>query len=79
MHNMSSSKITELSESVVLKILQNLNSSKATSLDQSSPRFIKDGANIIMSPLTHILNLSVVTDVILDDLKSARVTPIYTK
>ena len=38
---------------VVLEILQNLNSGKATILDQLSPRFIKDGADITMSPLTH--------------------------
>ena len=60
-----------------MKILENPNSNKATGLDQISPRFIKDCANIIMSPLTHILNLSLVTGKIPDDLKSAWVTPIY--
>ena len=79
MHTTTSFKIKVVSESVVLKILQNLNPSKATGLDQLSPRFIKDGANIIMSPLTHILNLSLVTGKIPDNLKSARVTPIYKK
>jgi len=43
------------------------------------PRFIKDGANIIMSPLTHILNLSLVNGKIPHHLKSVRVTPIYKK
>ena len=47
--------------------------------EELSPRLIKDGADIIMSPLTHILNLSLVTGNIPDDLKSARVTPIYKK
>jgi len=77
MHTTTSFKIKEVSESIVLKILQNLNPSKTTGLDLLSPRFIKDGADIIMLPLTHILNLSLVTGKIPDDLKSARVTPIY--
>ena len=76
---LTSFKLMEVSESIVLKILQNLNSTKATGLDQLSPRFVKDGAEVIMSPLTHILNLSLVTGIIPDDLKSARVTPIYKK
>ena len=76
---MTSFKIKEVSENVVLKILQNINSSKATGLEQLSHKFIKDGADIIMSALTHILNLSLVTGKIPDDLKSARVTPIYKK
>ena len=72
----TSFKIKEVSESVVLKILQNLNPSKATGLDQLSPSLIKDGANIIMSPLTHLF---LVTGQIPDDLKSSRVTSIYKK
>ena len=79
MYTMKSFKITEVSESVVLKNLQNLNSSEETGLDQLSPSFIKDGPNIIMSLLIHILNLSLVTGKIPDHLKSARVTPIYKK
>ena len=62
MHTMRSFKI-KVSESVVLKILQNVNSSKAIGLDQLS--------------LRHILNLSLVTGKTPDDLKYARVTPIY--
>ena len=46
----------EVLEDKVLKILCKLNSSKATGLDQISPRFVKDGAKLIASPLTHILN-----------------------
>jgi len=79
MHPTTSFKTKEVSETVVLKILQTLNSSKATGLEQLSHKFIKDGADIIMSALTHILNLSLVTGKIPDDLKYARVTPIYKK
>ena len=62
MHTVTSFKIKEVSESVVLKLLQNINSGKATGLDHLSPRLIKDGADIIMSLLAHILNLSLITD-----------------
>ena len=60
-------------------ILCKLNSSKATGLDLLSPRFVKDGASLIMSPLTHILNLSLKSGELPDDIKAARVTPIHKK
>ena len=70
---------SEVSENNVLSILCKLNSSKATGLDLLSPRFIKDGAKLIASPLTHILNLSLSTGEIPVNLKSAKVMPIYKK
>ena len=69
----------EVSADNVLSILCKLNSSKATGLDLLSPRFIKDGAKLIVSPLTHILNLSLSTGEIPESLKSAKVLPIYKK
>ena len=44
---------SEVSEKNVLSILCKLNSSKATELDLLSPTFIKDGAKLITSSLTH--------------------------
>ena len=70
---------SEVSENNVLSILCKLNSSKATGLNLLSPRFIKDGAKLIASPLTHILNLSLSTGEIPVNLKSAKVMPIYKK
>ena len=60
-------------------VLCKLNSSKATGLDLLSARFIKDGAKLIATPLTHILNLSLSTSEIPENLKSAKVMPIYKK
>ena len=57
----NSFRFSEVSENNVLSILCKLNSSKATGLDLLSPRFIKDGAKLIASPLKHILNLSLST------------------
>ena len=70
---------SEVSEKNVLSILCKLNSSKATELDLLSPRFIKDGAKLSASPLTHIFNLSLSTGEISVNLKSAKVMPIYKK
>ena len=42
-------------------------------------RFVKDGASIISQPLTHVINLSLIQGVVPDDLKSARVVPIFKK
>ena len=44
-----------------------------------SPRFIKDDAKLIASPLTHIFNLSLSTGEIPVNPKSAKVMPIYKK
>ena len=68
---------SEVSENNILSILCKLNSSKATGLDLLSPRFNKDGAKLTVSPLTHILNLF--TGEIPENLKSAKVMPIYKK
>ena len=40
---------------------------------------IKPRDSIIVCPLTHIINLSVIQAVIPDDLKSARVVPLFKK
>ena len=69
----------QVTEDSVLKHLSKLNSSKATGLDQLSPKFLKDGAELISSPLAHIVNLSLSSGIIPNDLKYARVTPIHKK
>ena len=54
-------------------------SSKITGLDLLSLRFIKDRAKHIASPLTDILSVSLSTGEIPENLKSAKVVPIYKK
>ena len=58
-------------------ILCKLNSSKATSLDLLSPRIVKGGAALIVSPVTDILSLSLKCGESPDDIKVAKVTPIH--
>ena len=53
----------------VSSILNSIIASKATGLDELPARLIKDGSSVIAKPLTHIVNLSITTGTIPDDLK----------
>ena len=41
--------------------------------------FLRDGADVIAKPVQHILNISILTEVVLYGFKQARVTPLYKK
>ena len=63
----------------VSKILHSMCSSKATGLDEIPAKYLKDGSSVISKLLTHIINLSITTGSIPDDLKMARIVPLYKK
>ena len=50
-----------------------------TGLDNLPARFLKDSVSVIVAPLTHIINLSINTGSVPDDLKMARVVPLHKK
>ena len=58
-------------------ILNSINASKATGLDELPARLFKDGSSVVAKPLIHIVNLPVTTGNIPDDLKVAKVVPLY--
>ncbi|XP_071941144.1 uncharacterized protein [Antedon mediterranea] len=68
-----------ISNDFVLDQLNSLNPSKSTGLDNIPARFLKDGANIIVQPITHIVNLSLSLKVFPNDMKFAKVTPLFKK
>ena len=72
-------KLSIVSEETVIKILSKMCAHKATGIDKLPAKFIKDGAKYIVSPITHLVNLSIHTCSLPTDLKTARVTPIYKK
>ena len=72
-------KLSKVSEEFVLKELRKLNPTKSTGIDGIKPRFLKDGAEIIKSAITHIINLSISTENVPDLLKQAIVKPLYKK
>ena len=42
-------------------------------------RFLKDTADVVKSQVTYIINLSIETEIVPDEMKCARITPIYKK
>ena len=49
---------TSISEGETLKLLSSLNIAKSTGHDNIGARFLRDGGNHVVSPLTFIINLS---------------------
>ena len=68
-----------VSEEEIENLLNGLTASKATGLDSLPARFLKDGAEVIACPLAHIINLSLHSSQIPEDMKNARVVPLYKK
>ena len=58
---------------------KNMSIRKATCLDGLSAKFIKHGAKVIASPITHIINLTLHLSCVPDEIKTARVKPLYKK
>ena len=68
-----------VTEDFVYKQILNLNPVKSTGLDDIPARFIRDGAPVLKIPITYIVNLSITTATVPDDMKVARVKPLYKK
>ena len=75
----ASCKLRPVDLQFVKKELKELNENKSTGLDGISPRFLKDGADILCTPIMHIINLSISSSVVPTEFKSARVTPLFKK
>ena len=72
-------EISPVSEEFIYKELCNLNSFKSTGLDDIPARFVKDAAKALTKPVTYIVNLSITSGIVPDQLKSARVKPLFKK
>ena len=58
------------------KELLKINPSKITGLDEIPARFIRDGASVLKIPITFIVNLSLSSGKVPDDMKVARIEPL---
>ena len=56
-----------------------LNPSKSTGTDSIPSRFKKDAASVFKKPIGHVINLSIEKNVVPEDLKAARVVPLFKK
>ena len=68
----NSFKFAPVGEEDILKSLLSLNDCKATGLNGLSVRFLRDGANQISRAMAHVINLSLYSGRIPDDMKTAR-------
>ena len=68
-----------VSEDFIYKELLKLNPTKSTGLDEIPARFIRDGACILKVPICYIVNQSIFSGIVPDDMKVARVKPLYKK
>ncbi len=71
--------LTTTSPDFTLRELMKLKTNRSTGPDKLPTRFLKDGAIAIAEPLTHIINMSIMTNTVPYELKETLVTPIYKK
>ena len=67
------------SEDEILKLLANTNPEKATGIDNLSGRFSKDGAAVLVLPISKLCNLSMKRSKFPLDYKIAKRKPLYKK
>jgi len=72
-------QLSPVSSDFIYKELCSLNINKSTGLDGIPARFLKDGAVLLKDQLTHIVNVSITTNVVPKEFKSARVRPLFKK
>ena len=71
--------LASVSENSILTILKATQVSKATSLDNLSGHFLKDGAKFLDKPISDLSNLSINSEKFLDLSKVAKFKPLYKK
>ena len=63
----------------VLKLFQQLKPSKSSEIDNLTGKFLKEGAIVLASPITGLVNLSMSLSSFPDDCKIAKLKPLYKK
>ena len=70
---------SNVTEDTVSKLLNNINPSKASGLDNLAGKFLKEGASVLKCPITQICNLSISHSVFPDKCKHAKLKPLFKK
>ena len=60
-----------------MRIIENLKNKTSTGIDGLSNQFLKMATNVLVKPLTIILNQMIVTGIFPDQLKISKVIPLY--
>ena len=77
--NLGNFKLKPLSTEHILRELLSLNHRKATGLDNTAPRFLKEGAHQLAPIIRHIINLSITNNHVPEHLKHAKVETLFKK
>jgi hypothetical protein len=78
-NNLHLDLLSPVTEDFIFSELEKLNPNKSTGLDNIPARFLKDGACVLQKPITYLVNLSISSGVVPEDMKIARVCPIFKK
>ena len=68
-----------ITEETIKKLLCCLDVSKGPGMDEISPRFLKDGTEVLAKPIRDIINLSIKLSTFPDKCKIAKLTPLFKK
>ena len=71
--------LSPVSRHFVLGQLKSLDPKKAIGLDGISSQFLRDGAEAIVEPVSHIVNISILTETVPSSFKQAKVIPLFKK
>ena len=79
--NLGKQKFTlhHATEENVLKLLEEINPTKAAGLDNLGGKFLKDGAQIFAKPVSELCNLSISLSLFPEDCKQAKLKPLFKK
>ncbi len=75
----NSFSFAKVSVNQITKMLEELQVSKSTGLDDIPARFLRDAADIIAPTVTFIVNLSLETGIFPSDMKIAKIIPLFKK
>ena len=76
---MGSFKLGCVGEEFIERELLQLNPNKSTGLDNIPARFLRDGSTILKAPITHIVNMSIISNSVPNQVKLAKVKPLFKK
>ena len=71
--------LSAVSSTFIRKQLCSLDPKKAVGLDGIASMFLRDAADHIVTPVTHIVNLSLMSETVPSSFKEAKVVPLYKK
>ena len=70
---------SNVTEDLVLKLLNKMDTDKAAGIDNLSGKFLKDGAIILAKPISEICNLSIKYSIFPTDCQIAKLKPLFKK